>query len=208
MDLKTKIRDIPDFPKKGILFRDITTMLKDPEAFCYVIDQLTEKYSNMDIDLIAGIESRGFILGATLAYKLKKGFVPIRKPGKLPAETISVSYCLEYGTDCVEMHVDAVNSGDRVLIVDDLLVDAEDEMFSLSDHISSTLARLFIFDFTSEDTVAGCFYLFKELQIASDCHEMTGNRTSGRIRAAKRVPIEAVQGIYKKSKHLRMELIE
>ncbi len=121
MDLKTKIRNIPDFPKKGILFRDITTMLKDPEAFCYVIDQLTEKYSSMDIDLIAGIESRGFILGATLAYKLKKGFVPIRKPGKLPSETISVEYCLEYGTDCVEMHIDAVNSGDRVLIVDDLL---------------------------------------------------------------------------------------
>ncbi len=88
------------------------------------------------------------------------------------------------------------------------LYDAEDERFSLSDTISSSLARLFIFDLTSEDTVAGCFYLFKDIQIASDCHEMTGNRTSGRIRAAKRVPIEAVQGIYEKSKHLRMELIE
>ncbi|TGO03466.1 hypothetical protein PN36_06055 [Candidatus Thiomargarita nelsonii] len=104
-----------------------------------------------------------------------------------------------------EYSIIGTNEEDEFVVA---LYDAEDEMFSLSDHISSTIARLFIFDLTSEDTVAGCFYLFKELQIASDCHDMTGNRTSGRIRAAKRVPIEAVQGIYEKSKLLRMELID
>ena len=121
MDLKAKIRNIPDFPQKGILFRDITTLLKDPEAFCYVIDQLRNRYKNMDIDFVAGIESRGFILGAALACQLKKGFIPIRKPGKLPYETISVKYSLEYGTDCVEMHTDALESSNRVLLIDDLL---------------------------------------------------------------------------------------
>lgn len=121
MDLKEKIRNIPDFPKQGILFRDITTLLKDAEALKTVIDELADRYRTVPIDSIAGIESRGFILGSVLAYKLEKGFIPIRKPGKLPAEVISAEYSLEYGTDRIEMHIDAVSQGDRVLLVDDLL---------------------------------------------------------------------------------------
>ncbi len=121
MDLKEKIRNIPDFPKEGIIFRDITTLLKDAEALSTVIDELADRYRAMPIDSIAGIESRGFILGSVLAYKLKKGFIPIRKPGKLPADIISAEYSLEYGTDRIEMHVDAVNQGDQVLLIDDLL---------------------------------------------------------------------------------------
>lgn len=121
MDLKEKIRNIPDFPKKGILYRDITTLLKDAQAFGYVVDKLTQRYRDEPLRMVAGIESRGFILAATLAYQLQKGFIPIRKPGKLPAEKLSVEYSLEYGTDRVEMHVDAINRGDRVLLVDDLL---------------------------------------------------------------------------------------
>ena len=110
-----------DFPKKGIIFRDITTAVKDPQAMRYMIDYLTDRYKDERIDYIAGIESRGFIFGAALAYKLGAGFVVIRKPGKLPAETISQEYELEYGTDKIEMHADAVEPGKRVLIVDDLL---------------------------------------------------------------------------------------
>ena len=121
MELKDKIRNIPDFPQKGILFRDITTLLKDAQALSYVVDEFTKRYKNIPIDMIAGIESRGFILGSALAFQLKKGFIPIRKPGKLPAETVSAEYSLEYGTDRIEMHVDAVREGDRVLLVDDLL---------------------------------------------------------------------------------------
>jgi len=121
MDLKEKIRSIPDFPKKGILFRDITTLLKDAEAFQEVIEQLAGRYGKMPVDIIAGIESRGFIFGAALAARLKKGFIPIRKPGKLPAKTYSAEYSLEYGTDRIEMHVDAVQQGSRVLLIDDLL---------------------------------------------------------------------------------------
>jgi adenine phosphoribosyltransferase len=121
MDLKEKIRNIPDFPQKGILFRDITTLLKDSQALSFVVDKLTERYRDMPVDMVAGIESRGFIFGAVLACQLHKGFIPIRKPGKLPAETLFAEYSLEYGTDRIEMHVDAVNKGDRILIVDDLL---------------------------------------------------------------------------------------
>lgn len=121
MDLKEKIRSIPDFPKKGILFRDITTLLKDAEAFQEVIEQLAARYAKVPVDIIAGIESRGFIFGAALAARLKKGFIPIRKPGKLPAKTYSAEYSLEYGTDRIEMHADAVQQGSRVLLIDDLL---------------------------------------------------------------------------------------
>lgn len=121
MDLKEKIRDIPDFPKQGILFRDITTLLKDGESFAWVVEELVDRYSGKKIDLVAGIESRGFIFGAALACRLNKGFVPIRKPGKLPAKTVSAEYALEYGSDRIEMHVDAVKAGDRVLLIDDLL---------------------------------------------------------------------------------------
>ena len=119
--VQSKIRAIVDFPKKGIIFRDITTAVKDPQAMRYMIDYLTDRYIDERIDYIAGIESRGFIFGAALAYKLGAGFVVIRKPGKLPAETISQEYELEYGTDKIEMHADAVEPGKRVLIVDDLL---------------------------------------------------------------------------------------
>lgn len=121
MDLKETIRSIPDFPKEGILFRDITTMLKNPAALAESINQL-EKYAlTRKPDVIVGIESRGFIFGVPLAVKLGCGFVPARKPGKLPAETMSEEYALEYGTDKLEIHKDAVSSGARVLVVDDLL---------------------------------------------------------------------------------------
>jgi len=121
VDLKEKIREIPDFPKKGILFRDITTLLKDREGFSAVVEELFNRYQDKEIDIIAGIESRGFIFGSALSYRINKGFVPIRKPGKLPAETLSEEYSLEYGTDRIEMHVDAIKKGDRVLVIDDLL---------------------------------------------------------------------------------------
>ncbi len=119
--IKSKIRTIPDFPKKGIMFRDITTLLKDSEGFKAVIDQLTKRYSKMDIDAVAGIEARGFILGGALAYTLGKGFIPVRKSGKLPFTTVFHEYKLEYGTDKIEMHTDAVNHGNRILLIDDLL---------------------------------------------------------------------------------------
>jgi len=119
--IKKAIRTIPDFPKEGIMFRDITTLLKDADAFKEAIDALVERYRHQSFDLVAGIESRGFIIAGIIAHLLGKGFIPIRKPGKLPAETFRVDYELEYGKDAVEMHKDSVNQGSRVLIVDDLL---------------------------------------------------------------------------------------
>jgi adenine phosphoribosyltransferase len=121
MDLARMIRDVPDFPVKGILFKDITTLIKDPAAFREAVDRMAAPYEGMQIDLVAAIESRGFIFGAPLAYKLGAGFIPVRKPNKLPAETISASYTLEYGTNTLEMHKDAIRPGQRVLLVDDLL---------------------------------------------------------------------------------------
>lgn len=123
MPIKSKIRTIPDYPKKGIMFRDITTLIKDPVGFRLVIDSFTQRYikGDLDFDVIVGIESRGFIIGGALSYTLGKGFVPIRKKGKLPAEKISHEYELEYGTDVVEMHKDAFSKGTKVLLVDDLL---------------------------------------------------------------------------------------
>jgi len=120
-DLSNSIRNIPDFPKKGIVFRDITTLLKDADAFKKTIDVLSEKYSNSKIDKVVCIESRGFILGSALAASLGAGFVPIRKKGKLPAEVVREDYTLEYGTDTIEMHLDAIQTGERVLLHDDLL---------------------------------------------------------------------------------------
>lgn len=120
-DLAKLIRSISDFPIKGILFRDITTLLRNPQAFRQVIDTLAQKYVGQQIDEVVAIESRGFILGAPLAYSLGAGFVPIRKSGKLPAETIRVDYSLEYGTNSLEIHVDAITPGQRILIADDLL---------------------------------------------------------------------------------------
>ncbi|TCD48856.1 adenine phosphoribosyltransferase [Chlorobium sp. N1] len=123
MPIKSRIRAIPDYPKKGIMFRDITTLIKDPVGFRLVIDNLTQRYleNGVDFDVIVGIEARGFIIGSALAYALGKGFVPVRKPGKLPAETVSQEYALEYGTDKVEIHIDALEKGSRVLLIDDLL---------------------------------------------------------------------------------------
>jgi adenine phosphoribosyltransferase len=119
--LKKLIREVPDFPKKGILFYDITTLLKDKLGFATLIDALSENYIGKEIDLILGMEARGFIFGPALAYRLNAGFVPVRKPGKLPAETAKVSYDLEYGSNSLEIHKDAIQKGQRVLIVDDLL---------------------------------------------------------------------------------------
>ena len=121
MDIESKIRTVPDFPKKGIMFRDITTLLKDKEAFGRVVDQFFEHYKDKRIDKVVSVESRGFIFGSALAYRLGAGFVPIRKPGKLPAEVIRQEYQLEYGTDSMEIHKDAIVKGDRVLVHDDLL---------------------------------------------------------------------------------------
>jgi adenine phosphoribosyltransferase len=123
MPIKSLIRSIPDYPKKGILFRDITTLIKDPVGLRLVIDNLTQHYlqEEMNFDVIVGIEARGFIIGGALAYALGKGFVPVRKPGKLPADVISQEYQLEYGTDKIEIHVDALSAGQKVLLVDDLL---------------------------------------------------------------------------------------
>ena len=121
MDLKSTIRTIPHWPKHGVMFRDITTLLKDANAFNYVIDRLYERYKDVSIDLVAGIESRGFIIGGALANKLHSGFIPIRKEGKLPHKTEKESYELEYGRATVEIHVDAIPKGARVLLVDDLV---------------------------------------------------------------------------------------
>ena len=120
-DLKTLIREVPDFPKPGILFYDITTLLKDKDGFRAVIDGLKDHYRDASVDIVLGIEARGFIFAPALAYALGAGFVPIRKPKKLPAECVSVTYSLEYGTDTLEMHKDGIAPGSRVLIVDDLL---------------------------------------------------------------------------------------
>jgi len=123
MPIKSKIRTIPDHPKKGIMFRDITTLIKDPVGLRLVIDNFTQRYLKDDInfDIIVGIEARGFIIGGALSYTLGKGFVPVRKVGKLPAEVVRHEYQLEYGTDTVEIHKDAIMKGAKVLVVDDLL---------------------------------------------------------------------------------------
>ncbi len=120
-ELKKYIRNIPDFPKKGILFRDITTLLKEEDKFKDVVDAFYKKYKNKKIDAIVAAEARGFIIGGALAYKLGCGFIPVRKKGKLPAETIEAAYELEYGTDTLYMHKDAIKPGANILIVDDLL---------------------------------------------------------------------------------------
>ena len=121
MDLKSAIRDVPDFPIPGIIFRDVTTLLKDPVAFHLAIDTLASHYQTVPLDAIASIESRGHIFAAPLAYKLGVGLIPVRKPGKLPADKIQVAYQLEYGTERLEIHTDAIQPGQRVLIVDDLI---------------------------------------------------------------------------------------
>lgn len=120
-DLKSIIRDVPDFPKKGIIFKDITTLLQDAKSYQRMVDMLANRYIGQRIDKVVGVEARGFIIGSALAYKLCAGVVLVRKPGKLPAETYSKSYDLEYGTDTLEIHKDAIKPGERILIADDLL---------------------------------------------------------------------------------------
>jgi adenine phosphoribosyltransferase len=120
-NLKDKIRNVPDFPKAGILFYDITTLLQDPAGFRIAIDRMALPFTDHGVELVVGIESRGFIFGSVIADRLGAGFSPVRKPGKLPSQTVKCTYDLEYGTDCLEIHDDAVRKGQRVLIVDDLL---------------------------------------------------------------------------------------
>lgn len=120
-DIKSKIRNVVDFPQKGIIFRDITTAIKEPETMKRMIDFFVEEFKDANIDYVVGVESRGFIFGMPIAYELNCGFIPIRKPGKLPAETISCEYELEYGTDKIELHKDAIEPGKRILLIDDLL---------------------------------------------------------------------------------------
>lgn len=121
MDLAPYIRNVPDFPVEGIQFKDITTLLKEPIPFASSVEQLLDYYGEANLDLVIGIESRGFIWGAILAYEMGVGFVPVRKPGKLPAETVSAEYILEYGTNILEVHKDAIEPGQKVLVIDDLL---------------------------------------------------------------------------------------
>ena len=121
MLIKSKIRTVPDFPKKGIMFRDVTSLIADPLGLRLCVDDFAKRYKEMDFDLVVGIDSRGFIFGAALAYLLQKGFIPVRKKGKLPAETVSETYDLEYGTDTLEIHKDAIKKGQKVLIIDDLI---------------------------------------------------------------------------------------
>ncbi len=121
MQLEQYIRDIPDFPQKGILFKDITPLLQNPEAYSHAIQTLAEKFTDVEIDCVVGIEARGYVIGAPLAFHLGRGFVPIRKTGKLPWETLQVEYDLEYGTSSIEVHRDAMSAGDKVLIIDDVL---------------------------------------------------------------------------------------
>ncbi len=121
MPIKSRIRTVPHYPKQGVMFRDITTLLKDPLGFRITINELADRYAGVHIDKVAGIESRGFIVGSALAFRLGVGFVPIRKKGKLPAETAGHDYDLEYGSDRIEIHLDAISRGDRVLLADDLI---------------------------------------------------------------------------------------
>jgi adenine phosphoribosyltransferase len=121
MSIKSLIRTIPHYPKQGIMFRDITTLLKDPKGLQLLVDGLAEQYTNQKIDKIVGIEARGFVIGAAVAYKLGVGFVPVRKSGKLPAQTFQQEYALEYGSDVMEIHQDAISEGEQVLLLDDLI---------------------------------------------------------------------------------------
>ncbi|KPF72263.1 adenine phosphoribosyltransferase [Bosea sp. AAP35] len=149
MNLADSIRAIPDYPKPGIVFRDITTLLGDARAFRRAVDELVQPFAGLKIDKIAGIEARGFILGGAVAHQLSAGFVPVRKKGKLPHETVSVTYELEYGTDEIEVHKDAVSRGERVLLVDDLIATggtAEGAVNLLSQLGAEVVAACFIVD--------------------------------------------------------------
>jgi adenine phosphoribosyltransferase len=148
-DLKSTIRNIPDYPKKGIMFRDITTLLGDARAFRRAVDELVQPWAGSKIDKVAGIEARGFILGGAVAHQVSAGFVPIRKKGKLPHTTVRIAYSLEYGIDEMEMHEDAVKKGDRVILVDDLIATggtAEGAVKLLRQMGAEVLAACFVID--------------------------------------------------------------
>jgi adenine phosphoribosyltransferase len=148
-DLQTSIRTIPDYPKPGIMFRDITTLLGNARAFRRAVDELVQPWAGMKIDKVAGIEARGFILGGAVAHQVSAGFVPIRKKGKLPHATVRIAYSLEYGIDEMEMHKDAVNAGDKVILVDDLIATggtAEGAVKLLKQQGADVLAACFIID--------------------------------------------------------------
>jgi adenine phosphoribosyltransferase len=130
--IKSLIRTIPHYPKQGIMFRDITTLLKDPKGLQLLVDGLAEQYANQKIDKVVGIEARGFVIGAAVAYKLEVGFVPVRKSGKLPAQTFQQEYALEYGSDVIEIHQDAITVGERVLLLDDLIATGGTAMAAVS----------------------------------------------------------------------------
>ena len=148
-DLQSSIRTIPDYPKKGIMFRDITTLLGNARAFRRTVDELVQPWAGMKIDKVAGIEARGFILGGAVAHQVSAGFVPIRKKGKLPHTTVRIAYSLEYGLDEMEMHMDAVTAGDKVVLVDDLIATggtAEGAVKLLQQQGADVLAACFIID--------------------------------------------------------------
>ena len=148
-DLKASVRTIPDYPKKGIMFRDITTLLGEPRAFRRAVDELVQPWAGSKIDKVAGIEARGFILGGAVAHQVSAGFIPIRKKGKLPHTTVRIAYSLEYGIDEMEMHVDAIQPGERVILVDDLIATggtAEGAVKLLRQQGAEVLAACFIID--------------------------------------------------------------
>jgi adenine phosphoribosyltransferase len=148
-DLKRIVRTIPDYPRPGIQFRDITTLLGDAEAFRFAVDELVRPWAGVKLDRVAGIEARGFILGGAIAHQLRAGFVPIRKKGKLPHVTVRVAYSLEYGIDEMEMHIDAVNAGERIVLVDDLIATggtAEAAVRLIRQRGAEVLAALFVID--------------------------------------------------------------
>src|SRR5713226_8463289 len=169
MDLASLIRSIPDFPVQGILFRDITTLIRDGEAFQDAVDRMVEHFIDTDIEVVAAVEARGWIFGAPLAYELGAGFVPIRKPSKLPAEKVSVSYSLEYGINTLEMHKDAISPGTKVLLVDDLLATggssraAIDLIEKLGGHVVGVAFLIELKDLHGRDKLMG-YDVFSMLQ--------------------------------------------
>lgn len=144
MDLKSYIRDIPDWPKKGIIFKDITPLWKDKDAFAYATKALADKFRDKNIDVVVGAEARGFLVGAAVAYEMGVSFVPVRKPGKLPYKTLAETYELEYGTDTIEIHEDAIDEGQNVLIIDDLIATGGTvkAMVSLIEKLKGTVAGM------------------------------------------------------------------
>jgi adenine phosphoribosyltransferase len=149
MDLKTSIRTIPDYPKPGIMFRDITTLLGDARAFRRAVDELVQPFAGRKIDKVAGIEARGFILGGAVAHQLSVGFIPLRKKGKLPHKTVAVEYALEYGTDTIEMHLDACAAGEKVMLIDDLIATGGTALAAvklLQDAGAEVVAAAFVID--------------------------------------------------------------